>query len=238
MSAWGQAASNNAEKWNITQSTFVPTGSQKVRGKPFSSVSEDVNDLLASKLKKYNVAGDMRRYVKIMKGSGDNEFAANEAVQTDHGVRYTNKKGLLTYIDGDAMDEIYRNEEYIEDQIDELVKKALKSDTCCHIILGELYDSLPKSKGSDITELVAELCPKHDPSVAITKELYPALFAEARPQLLRTISPKSPEFSLGIIKLRALIKIASPIVEHKSSLANDNINKTEGITLSTGTSGI
>lgn len=233
--AWGASATNNAQKWNITQSTFVPTGSQKVRGKPFSSVSEDVNDLLASKLKKYNVAGDMRRYVKIMKNEKDE--AVNEAVQTDHGVRYTNKKGLLTYIDGDAMDEIYRNEEYIEDQIDELVRKALKSDTCSHIILGNLYDDLGAGEGLTNNELIRELCPNYV-SGTLSEKKYPSMYAEARPMILRTISPKSQEFSLGIIKLRALIKIASPIVEHKSSLANDNINNTSQIKLPTGTSGI
>jgi hypothetical protein len=222
-----------AREWGITQSTFVPNGSRKIHGKNYSSVSDEVDEHVSRQLKKYGVNNDMRRYVKIMKDR--NNHAANEAVQTEYGVRYTDSEGRLTYVDGDALNTIYANEKAIEDQINDMVEKCLQSDTCAHIVLGDNYQYLEGgSVALGCRELVMELNPGQRNTGPVSSDQAPVIFAEARPMYLRTMNPKGEPFSLGILKLRALVKVTSPILEYKSGLANDEIVQQSTVKLDTG----
>ena len=212
---WGDGTVNMIDEFKISKRTFFPTGSRKVTGKQFSSVDEEINVKIAEKMKKYGVNNGMRRYVKIMKDKGT---PANNApvVLDDGSIAYTDKDGNITYIDGDAVNEIYANELAEENAIDEMTRKALLSDTVARILLGESYDLLEGSKVD-----IAELKP------VINHEKI--RMCEARPEYLRCLAPKSLEYSEGITKLRAIIKMCRPVLEYKSSKADDNIYKVDDL---------
>ena len=210
---------DNTDKYGISQRTFFPTGSKKVTGKQFSAITDEVNIKMAEKMKKYGVNEGMRRYIKIMKNATDHAIDA-PVVLDDGTTAYTDSQGRIVYIDGDAINEIYENEKREEDAIDEMTRKALLSDTVANILLGENYVYLAKNSSSATLKKII-----HSPDV---------LNAEARPEMLRCMAPKSMEYSLGITKLRAIIKMCRPVLEYKSSKADDNIYVTDAPKFDTG----
>jgi hypothetical protein len=212
MSSWGEKqvkVAKSATEYGITQRSFFPTGSTKVKGKFMGSIDEQVQNEVQKKLKQYNITSDMRRYIRVMEN--ETKAAVNQPITMQDGtIAYTDENGNISFVDGDAVNEIYSNELREEEMIDDMVQKCLLSDTVAHIILGKQYKIL--SAGESTKQL--------ENAVHYKKEVFDA---EASPTLLRCIDPKSKDYAYGIMKLRALIKLTRPVLEYKSNLANDDI---------------
>ena len=216
MSSWGAKQATvvkNATEYGITQRSFFPTGSTKVKGKFMGSIDEQVQNEVQKKLKQYNITSDMRRYIKVMENETD--FAVNQPITMQDGtIAYTDEKGNISFVDGDAVNEIYANELREEEMIDDMVQKCLLSDTVAHIILGKQYQFLSANRTT----------PQLKNAVHNKDHVYNA---EASPTLLRCSDPKGKDYAFGIMKLRALIKLTRPVLEYKSNLANDDITVPE-----------